>query len=547
MKKRIFLIIFCATLCIQSIHKIIAQSTISEGPVFPVEKKIGFQKIIGADDSGFYMMKQSSVGDGIHIIIEKYNKENFNLIFSKETKVAEIQESMNFAPVTVIQTFFSNEKVFVFFESYNKKLKKLLFFLQTVNTAGDVSEPYEVSSSYLEFEQPFQIMGRMFFKVAFSPDQKLFSVVPILGEDEKAKTTFCRLYNTSTFEKIWEKPIPIKDRGEKIQTDNFTIDNSGNLLFTIKYIITENKEDAKSITGGFAMGIIETTSPTVKVVDIDFPEKKVIHDYTIKTLTNGDMILCGIISDTLAKGTRSGFTNPSYFIKRIESNTLATKYEVFDDFSLDAKKQLGESKRGDTFTNTEVIEMNGNAYIVSQLTQIMLKLESFGKTVFVAANSTNKELVVAKITNDGKIAWNIVIPKLHLGSSLKEDAQKPPRYSGNYKTFVLNNKLNFVFADHPENAELKTNNYSIENLKPIHGSLFGSETLNAKDKASANAVCVSIDEKGASTKNVFFQNTEGGVSYVAIGNTVLLTPKKLLIFLENRKTKIEKFATLNFD
>lgn len=544
MKKVIFTIIFFTTLCIQSVQKIIAQSTISEGLTFPVKKKIGFQKMIGADDSGFYMMKQSSVGDGIHISIEKFNKENFNLIFSKETKVAEIQESMNFTPVTVIQTFLSGGKVLVFFESYNIKLKKMFFFLQTVSTEGALSDTYEVSSSYLEFENPVQILGKMFFRVAFSPDQKSFSVVPILGEEKNSKTTFCRLYIASTFEKVWEKPVPIRDRGEKIQTDNFTIDNSGNLLFTIKYVIGNGK-NGKKMLGGFALGIIETTSPTVKAVDVDFPDNKVFHDYTIKTLANGDMLLCGIISDTLAKVSKSGFTNPSYFIKRIENNTLATKYEVFDDFSNVAKKQLGESKRGSTFTNTEVIEINGNAYIVSQQTEIMTREYAFaGKYMVDIVTSTNKDLVVAKLTDDGKISWNVVIPKLHLEGGLVGGG-KLPRYSGNYKTFVVSNKLNFIFADHPDNIKLEANNFVIENLKPIHGSHLGCETVNAKDKA--NAVCVSLDENGKSAKSVFLQNVEGGVNYVAIGNTVLLTPKKLLIFLENRKTKIEKFATLNFD
>lgn len=516
---------------------------LTEGPEGIVEKKVGFQKLIGSDPTGFYVLKQSTVGQGVHILVEKYSND-FKLIFSKETKAAAIQESMNFTPVTVIQSYMGDGKVLVFFESHNSNTKMLTMFVQSVSFTGELSEVYEVSSLWLKYSNPIVIAGVMYFKVSFSPDNKLFAVVPTLGVKEEDDNNFvCKIYDSGTFQKKAERIIPRKGKGGIIATGNYTIDNNGNLIYTIKYLNLDNKGKATSING-FALGLIESASPSVKTFDIAIPEHKVIHDYAIKGLKNGDLIICGIVSDTLVKGVKAGFIRPSYFIKRIKGGTLQTQYEKIEDFSEEAISQLGATKSGSTYENTEIFEIKDEVYIVSQQSEVSVMMKSFGNYMLPYATTTDLELIVSKIGNEGQTSWTRVIPKNHKSGPLLAYAQKPPRYSGNYKTFVMNDKLNVLFLDHPENAELKVSSYNEPDLKQIHGNAWGSELVVPKDKA--NTVLVDIDSNGNSNKKIIMQNSETGFNNTTLGNTVVMENKRLLLFLENRSTKIERFATLDF-
>ena len=188
--------------------------------------------------------------------------------------------------------------------------------------------------------------------------------------------------------------------------------------------------------------------------------------------------------------------------------------------------------------------MNDEVYIATQRTEISYRY-STGSVQFLNAYTTNKEILLTKIDAAGGLAWTKIIPKLHSNSVLIAYAPLPPRYSGNYKTFVAANKINFVFLDHPENKDLTPENYDVKTIKAVHATMFGAESIHPKDKAVA--VCVSVDNTGKSSKKIFLENVEDGVNYIALGRTVMVSPRKLLLFLENRKSKIERFATLNFN
>ena len=235
-----------------------------------------------------------------------------------------------------------------------------------------------------------------------------------------------------------------------------------------------NDEDNK--IGGFAIGLIENASPTVKIFPVAIKENKVFHDFAFKSLAGGDLLITGIISDTLPKGKDSSLLQASYFIKRITAGTLQTKYEVVQDFKLEAKIALGKAKRGTTFKNTEIVEMNDELYVVTQHTDIMIKPSNSDMFNFMNAQFTNREIIVSKVGNDGTIAWTKVIPKLLIGGLLIDGVPKPPRYSGNYKTFVAGNKLNFVFLDNPDTEIVRWSSsdpcLNIPTIPPFFESVF---------------------------------------------------------------------------
>lgn len=514
--------------------------TLHEGPANPVTKGEGYQKLIGSDESSFYVYKRSTVGKGVSIIIEKFNSADIVQVFSQKTKVSEIQEKMDFPAVAEPQLFLGNDRVFVFFESYDKKSKKIVLFLQTVSKSGEMSDVFEICSSNFKYEHPIEIAGRTFFDLAFSPDKKAFAAVPLLREGEDSDKKTCYIYDALNFQKKAERIIPKVDNGLKVISNDYTLDNRGNLFFSMTRMGVK-----KSTISEFSIGLYEPNSPTLKSFPVTMPNNKVFNDYSFKVLQNGDLLIVGVLSDTIEKKSKSAKMNPSFFVKRVADNTLEVKYEHLIDFAPDVLNVLGYDEWGNFYDNTEVFEMNSDVYIVTQRTKKIIEYKPFGKMILPYSTVDRKELVVTKLDNLGKLLWSKVIPKYHAGTSLVDNSAFPPRYAGNYKSFIANGNLNFVFYDHINNESLDCNNFSSADISPVHATMWGGEGVVAKDKP--NAVCVSVNEKGILTKSTFLKFEETGLRYVAIENTVLLSNKKLLIFLENRKMNVEKFGVLNFE
>lgn len=517
-----------------------SQINLIQGGEASTQRGVGYQKMIGADETGFYMLQQSSLGKGISFTVDKVDRK-FNVIFSKTTAVEETQLSMKFPAYSPVECYYAAGKVFLFFYSHDKKQKKLYLFLQTVSSKGDLSQVYEVATSYLDYDKPYDIMGMRYFIIKFSADQSEFAVIPELGEQKDSGASSCRLYRSSDLQKLWEKTIPTKDQGTKIVTSDFAIDKNHGLVYTVKY----PNYDKKRTINGFAVGILENNSPTPKTINVPFPENKVIHDYAIHSLNNGDILFAAIISDTLAKGEKTGSTNPSYILKKIKNYELTSVFEKQVDLPSDAKVKLGETERNGTFRNMEIVEMNNNIYVSTEhATERMFW--SNGSIRFLMKELTEKELVVSKFSMDGEFAWTKVIPKLHKGTAQIAGTVAAPRYTGKHKTFVVDNKLCFVFLDNPENINLRANNNDPKAIRPISGSMTSPESLSAKDSESANTVLVQLDENGNDFKQKIMENTKEDVRYVALGSTVMLDAHSLLLFLENRKEKIERYAILEF-
>jgi len=544
--KKVFLILLVINFIAINTY---SQITISKGPQFPVVKKVGYHNIIGADDKGFFVNQQSSVGKGISIAIEKYDNKTFKRIFSIKTQVEETQLGLDFNAASYPNFYYSSNKVFVFFHAYDKKAKEIICFLQTISNDGKASEVLQVAAYKFKAESDLVFWNRNFFKFIFSPDKNLFAVIPLYDDSDDYT---CSLYQSSDFKKVNSKIVPPTYEGSKIIRENFAIDNSANLIFTVMFphYKTEKKKEVRDGISSFGMGIIESKSNTVKISKLSIPDKKVLLDYNVSTLSNGDFILFGVICDKSEKNEEEvTIASASSFIKRVEGGTLKPVYEVINNFSDDSKKYLdetnmklpaGESMKSSHFEYSEIVEMQGGVYLVTQYTKKARQIgSSFGPFIL----RSNKEIVVTKINEKGAMEWDRVIPKYHICPGMAEFAEKLPRYSGRYTICVIDNKINFVFLDHPKNINSTTNNFSIADLTPVKGTM-GSELIIDKDTPSL--VSVSIDATGKSTKQEILKFEENGSNYVSLDYKAFVDKNKLVVFLENRKAMNQQFGTINF-
>src|SRR6476646_2499344 len=91
------------------------------------------EKMIGADDEYFYLLSTNTQGKGINFFIEKYNKENYNLQYSKNVTTDENTNDL------FIDAFFINGQTIIFRDRYEQSDNAThSLYAQIINSKGEI-------------------------------------------------------------------------------------------------------------------------------------------------------------------------------------------------------------------------------------------------------------------------------------------------------------------------------------------------------------------------------------------------------------------------
>jgi len=518
-----------------------SSSLLAQQPAFIQGKELTFPEkpvsdIIGSDETGFYALRFSTIGRGVHTFIEKYDNSTLELLWKKEMDSDKtILEIGAVGYPETVNAFLVKGKVFVFFECVHPKTKIQKLFLQVINADNSLSQVMEIDSKDLG---PVMLMGLGMWKefnVTFSPDKESFMIGTGVVTDNKpsveavAKKTAqpvndepdtkrLKLYSSSTYEKIWEKDISYTEKGKPLSLSAFTVDNANNLYYRIAYRSSEGEQ----WLSGIALGISEKNSPTSKTIPVNIPDKKVLYSFNFHFLKSGDMVLCGVIGDTVMTNRVRSYSNEAFFIKRIEAGSRATQFEGITPIKI-YQPELKPPSFGLGFGEPKVIEMNNELYVITEV----LYYEGL---YYTGMNIHYKDIVVSKFSDAGALQWMRPIRRYIYRSSYNGSNGAKV---GNYNVLSSNNKLYFLFLEDPANKDYDGNDPA-RKFQPV------------KLNKPANAVSVSIDPEGTINKSYFYENTDKGLNYIPAPLTEL-QPGKMLIYMNSKKLRTEKFSVLNFN
>src|SRR5689334_1371903 len=111
----------------------IAQISIREGVVLDVEKGAEFDRVIGSDNTSFYVYRVKTKGAGTHYFVEKYDKKTLNMLFSQDLKLEDFPNANLDPKQTGTWTIMGEDKVYVFFPVYAKKDQRKILVLRSIS------------------------------------------------------------------------------------------------------------------------------------------------------------------------------------------------------------------------------------------------------------------------------------------------------------------------------------------------------------------------------------------------------------------------------
>ncbi|MDF2438617.1 MAG: hypothetical protein K0Q95_2993 [Bacteroidota bacterium] len=485
--------------------------------------------IIGGDESGFYALRQSTKGKGVHTYIEKYDNKSLNRIFRIEIESEKtITDLHGSGSGETVIPFLINGKIYVFFECAVQSSAEQKLFVQVLNQDQTLSKVTELQSIPITYNAVLAYFGE--FQIELSPDNKNFLVTCAVHgvmdmtppanipgaappEIKYPDVTKAALYNLETFKRIWIKEIPLKLDGHVIFADNFSIDNNSNLYYRVRI---RNSEDSKTLSG-ISVGIIPNNLQSVKYIPVAIPNKKVLYGFTFQFLENSDLLISGIIGDTTKRGRMVEYSNEAFFLKRIDTKNFNSRFEIFSNilnYQLSEKNPTFELD----FTSPVIYEVNNALYVITQ------------RLFYEGVNVHSKEIITTKFSDAGLLKWMQPIQHFAFFPYYKSYGN---RSIDNFNLIKMENRLCFLFLENPSNKNYDENN-SKGKFEPVRSI-----------KDPANVVSVFLNENGETSKFYIYENTSKGMNYIPT-SVIEMGSKRLLIYLENRKANTERFAILTF-
>jgi len=485
--------------------------TLKEGNVIVRDNKdIHLDNLIGANSTGFYCWTIRTRGKGTDYYLEKFDL-NGKRIFAREKEPT--------------RSKINDKSIFLFTSNFDEPAEKKSFYYEEVGPNGDISEKRVLA----EMNCPEREKNNRGFSSIFSPDGSKMMLVAYATERSGGPENTDLILYDAAMKVIWKQKLPVTYNGHTIRTDGYRIDNEGNMLLQISFVKQEGEEKAPRGT----MAVVKAN--TKEFIPVSFDVSVDVDSYTIKVTNDGKAILAGVFKDPQEKDRKKRKTAPprqaGIFCVGIDMKTGATNKSTASYFSESALQKLtyktgaGGTNPGEKYLSvSQVVEMNGSVYVVVEHAYAITVSSSNG-----GSHTTNyqMELIVSKLKPDGNVEWTKVLPK----STQTRNSSSDETASTKYNFVISNNKMNFIYLDHPKNAE----KYTIDNYEP-------GELGDVKGVRGPNVICVTLDASGNAERTIIHKNEDFCV--IPQVEDILLNKKELVVYMKMGSE--EKFGLVSF-
>lgn len=483
------------------------------GTPFKQSDKEWFSQILGENGNAFFVQKNIRTGMlSYDVVIEKYNKESFDLEFStpvyNEQMYARENQKKN-RIMEVNDVLMMEKDILVFISEYDPGTDSYTSYAQKVNFDGTLNGGLITLDIYKTPEK--SLRGK--YEFAKSPDNKyilLYHKRPFkMYNDEKFKIKKF----TQNLEPVWEKDLmfPYKDKDFNLYKLKIMDDGNCYMLARVFLDNEEAREKKNNLEATYFYKLLsfsdsDTTDEVIfKEIDITLP-KKWITDVTFTTF-NDEIICAGFYADK-----KDMAVNGTFFL-RIEKTSGLIRAQDTEEFSKAFLAEfLGDknAERGNGLRDFMLDELirrdDGGIVLVAE--------QFFIKTVCYTNNSSGytkcrdynyyNDILVVNINSQGEIEWNARIPKKSV------DTQE-----GNYLSYALAVKGNQVYVLYNEN--------------PGNLAITDPTKLKNVNISSSIAVLANINSKGVVSRETLF-NTKESQCYLRPKTCKQVNLQELIIF-----------------
>lgn len=489
-----------------------------------VSKKINLGGIIAEDETGIYVLKYKSYSK---LIIEHYNNK-MNLIKSEELELVQGKKELNYEGIQYI-----NNKLYVFSSFRNKKIKKNFMFCQEISKNSLTLVGQLKNLSEISYEGHKRYSGHFDFETS-NDDSKIlvYNFLPSKkGEDQKA------LYQVfdDNFNLLWKKKTTISKIGLLHFVNDYELDNDGN----VHILGTVYKDKFKETRHGeinyfYQVRSLYNNGTEEKTYKVAL-KNKYITEMQLAVNDNGNFVCAGFYSD---QGTYS--IKGSYFMT-VDAKTQKILSQSTKEFSLnfitqnmterEVKKTKKKVKKGKNIElykyalDDIILKEDGGAMLIGEQYYMRVVTHTYTDSNGNTRTTTTyhyyyNDIIAINMNKDGQITWAKKIPKY-------QHTTNDGGFYSSYNLSVVNDKVYFIFNDHPDNFYLKP----------------GDHYRTYSRGKRCVLTLVELDQNGKTSREAIFAADEAEI-YTRPKVCRQISDNEVILF--GRKRKDQKFIKLTF-
>ena len=502
--------------------------------------------VLGYDENNVYVTRTESKGLRSTHYIERFdermNRQGFELLNMKtEGKERDLYFSAQL-----------KDNLYVYSTFENKKLEKTFLFVQQINKEtlkpeGDLKKIAERPNN-----QPRRMIfgigtGSRFsdwsrFDKSISRDRSKVAIYYNIPNEKEEQESFGFHVFDENMDLLWEKEVELPYNAEKFDKRGLRVDDDGN-VYLLGRLYEETAKERKKEAPNYTYELIYYTNKGQSSDTYTFElsdDEKFITDLQFEITKEKDIICAGFYSENLTKkGIPRGTSIKGSFFLKVDGDTKAIISQSDAEFGIDfitqnlsekaEKKVKKKEKAGKTVELYEydlddiILRDDGGAVLVGEQFFIQHLTVSDGRGGFRTKTIYNyNDIIVININPDGKIEWQTKVGKRQRSS-----------FGSSYCSYalaVVQDKLYFVFNDHPDNI-----NYKGEG-KIKTCSYFDYGTL---------VVLIEVNRNGEQDKEALFLS-EDAQTVVQPLQFEQISKNEMILFGTSEKRKKRRFAKLIF-
>lgn len=382
---------------------------------------------LGADESGYYLIRELEPPTNPKIILEKYDPD-FTLLYSKdiESSSGTLGDSKNH-----FKTILGNNEILVFLASWNKEKREGGLWVQRFSTNGEkVGNEIQLLS-----DQEESLLKSNDYKISLSKDGSHLAVLTEPTFDKNAKESFrLSVFKTDEFTKTAEKEFSFPVEMERYPRNEVLVNNNG-VAFGFKTVRISGKE--------FKYYLASVGSESHFQEELDFKEDQLNQSKFIINY-EGELVGVGLLAE-LKKYTP--LWQKTWIMKANSKGVLRSKVEplgtkLLSNF-MNEKRAAKEGAAINYFQLKDLLEKPEGGYLL--LTEQLDERKTALPTQPNQAPAYNYRfnyggIVMISFDETANRDWSTFYDKKQRFESLH-----PEMELGSFAYGIANNKLNMIW------------------------------------------------------------------------------------------------------
>ncbi|MGB3584943.1 MAG: hypothetical protein WBA23_00315 [Tunicatimonas sp.] len=465
------------------------------GETVRVSRSSTLEDIIGYDSDGVYTIRKSESMYANSILnlssfkaIERYD-HNMNLVRSVEVDL----RHENHRKRRFEQVILYHGKLLLFTSFPNKDKKQNQLFVQEVDKETLFAEKKLHAVATINYEGHSRYNSGTFDYTISRDSSKLLIFYQLPYEKEEIERFGFHVFDNK-FDLLWEKQITLNYQEELFDIAQYRVDNQGDIHILGKLFDKKRKEKRKG-EANYKYQILSYWNKGEELVEYPVEMSGIYLNNMRITIDDNQNIVCaGFYSEEGSNGMKG-----SYFLT-IDKKSREVVKKTHKAFSADFMAQ-GMKKRQAKKTKNKMAKDKDVELFNYNLNELILRDD--GGAVLVSERAYTKQIqrsstdgmpngrsytryyyhniAVVSLNSAGVIDWAQKIPKWQI-------TDRDGGFYSSYAIAVINDKLHFIYNDHPKNLDAKSSkihNFSLKRNKAI-------------------VVMVTIDSQGKQKKQSLF-------------------------------------------